>query len=98
LEEIEKDTSSVLYKIKVVRGFENWIIYRKYSEFESLHLKIQKNSFDVNEIAEFPKKTYFSNSTSVIQERIKKFKVYLEYLTSNRSIMYLDFVQEFFQE
>ena len=59
----------VNYIIEINTPYKNWIIKKRYSEFEDLHKILQTK---LNNLIEFPQKRLFSASDDTISERKKK--------------------------
>src|ERR1700749_5029551 len=76
----QKSKSHHIYQIYVRIRDDEWNVYRRYSQFHSLHKTLRKK-FQVLGSFDFPpKKTIGNKDSKVVQERRKKLEHYLRNL------------------
>lgn len=84
----------VNYIININTFYKNWVIKKRYSEFEEFHNSL---SSKITSLPELPPKRLFSLSTETINERKAKFEFYLNYIFKNVNICVyseiLDFIE-----
>jgi PX domain len=84
----------VNYIINISTFYKNWIIKKRYSQFENLHNTLSQK---ITNLPEFPQKRLFSLSQETINERKVKFEFYLNFLFKNVNICVypeiLDFIE-----
>jgi hypothetical protein len=91
----KNENNSILYKIQCSTSFNNYFIFKSYSEFLELHNEILKLNF--KDIAPFPPKIWIGNNQELkIKQRIDGLSNYLFWLTSSKNTLDLKFVQNFF--
>ncbi|KAL6120632.1 hypothetical protein NUSPORA_02607 [Nucleospora cyclopteri] len=56
-----------------------FFIYRRYSEFLKLHKILEK---DILYLPDFPPKVFLNKKKEILEDRRKKFDLYLKYVTS----------------
>ncbi|XP_038067648.1 sorting nexin-29-like [Patiria miniata] len=66
-----------VYQIYVRIRDEEWNVYRRYTEFRELHLKIRKNHAIVNTFDFPPKKAVGNKDSKFVEERRKKLQHYI---------------------
>lgn len=76
----QKSKSHHLYQIFVRIRDDEWNVYRRYSQFHSLHKSLRKKFQILNTYDFPPKKTIGYKDSKVVQERRKKLEHYLRNL------------------
>jgi sorting nexin-29 len=76
----QKSKSHHVYQIYVRIKDEEWNVYRRYSQFHSLHKTLRKKYQILNTFDFPPKKTIGNKDSKVVQERRKKLEHYLRSL------------------
>ena len=85
----------VIYVIHISTYYKNWVVKRRYSDFENLHKKLLAKSINNFELLIFPPKRIFKNSDTTIKERKDGFEAYLNFLFKNVNICSHEEILEF---
>ena len=83
------------YKIEVLTDYKKWVIKKRYSEFENLNNILNIKIPQVGKL--FPPKRFFKNSEDTVQERIKCFNNYMDYIFTNVNIFEYPDICDFIQ-
>mmetsp|Transcript_4900 Transcript_4900/g.7259 ORF Transcript_4900/g.7259 Transcript_4900/m.7259 type:complete len:541 (+) Transcript_4900:12-1634(+) len=74
------DKKYIQYEVEVTVSKMSWVIYRRYSEFETFHRKLAR---EVGKLPKLPGKKWTGNMTAAfLEERRKALDVYLKSLTT----------------
>ena len=93
---IESTTSDFTeYKIELATDYKKWVIKKRYSEFDTLNNILNTKIPQVDKL--FPPKRFFKNSKEIVQERIKCFNKYMNYIFSNINIFEYPEICDFIQ-
>lgn len=84
----------VKYTVQIHTPYQTWIILKRYSEFYKFHQKLQKF---YQKLPFFPPKRIFSNSSSVIQERVHEIDKYMNYILKNLNVLENEIIINFIQ-
>ena len=85
----------VIYVIQISTYYKNWVVKKRYSDFENLNQKLlAKNVINLDSLT-FPPKRIFKNSETTIKERKEGFETYLNYLFKNVNIFLYEEILEF---
>ena len=84
----------VNYTVQIHTPYQSWIILKRYSEFYKFHQKLQKFYL---RLPSFPPKRLFSNSFSVIQERVQEIDKYMNYILKNLNVLENEVIINFIQ-
>ena len=76
----QKSKSHHIYQIYIRIKDQEWNVYRRYSQFYSLHKSLRKKFQILNNFDFPPKKTIGNKDSKVVQERRKKLEQYLRSL------------------
>ncbi|KAH1004594.1 sorting nexin-13 isoform X1 [Dendroctonus ponderosae] len=84
----EKGKTFGIYAIRVSRQYssgylEEWHIYRRYSDFYDLHMKVKEKYPDLSKIAFPGKKTFHNMERAVLERRMKMLGSYMAELCQN---------------
>lgn len=82
----------VIYKVNLSTFYKNWMVGKRYSDFETLHKALEGK---IGDLPEFPPKRYFKNSDSTIKERKTKLENYLNYLFKRVNICSFSEIMDF---
>ena len=83
------------YKIELITDYKKWIIKKRYSEFEILNNILNVKIPQVGKL--FPPKRFFKNSEETVQQRIKYFSKYMDYIFTNINIFDYPEICDFIQ-
>ena len=83
------------YKIELVTDYKKWVIKKRYSEFDILNNILATKIPQIDKF--FPPKRFFKNSEEIVQERIKCFNNYLDYIFTNVNIFEYPEICDFIQ-
>jgi len=85
----------VVYVVHITTHYKNWIVKKRYSDFENLHQRLLSKSLINLEVVVFPPKRIFKNSETTIIERKEGFEAYLNFLFKNVNICSHEEILEF---
>lgn len=86
----------VLYNIKIFTCYKDWLVKKRYSNFEDLNRSLKEKIKNIN-FSDFPPKRVFKNSETTIKERKQKFEDYLNFLFRNVNICIYDEILQFIE-